>query len=40
MYIHMEIMERRSEERILNCGQWNVTGNAAEKGLSSVLCKS
>lgn len=39
MHIHMGIMERRLDECILNCGQWNVIGNAGEKGLSSLLYK-
>lgn len=36
-YIHMEIMERRLDECTLNCGHWNVIGNAGEKGLSLLL---
>lgn len=40
MHTHMGIMERRLDECILNCGQWNVIGNAGEKGLSSLVYKS
>lgn len=40
MHIHMGFMERRLNECILNCEQWNVIGNGGEKGLSSLVYKS